>query len=117
MDNVPSFVSLSALAEVTSQVASQTAIPPTIILLSGKVYHGLVTLVCVSGPKYGYCCSVFEVLKHIKSVAKEGDRPERYDPLVYFLVATAQGLSPTLSDLGEASVTSIAITNDKLAVH
>ena len=81
------------------------------------MYHGLVTLVCVSGPKYGYCCSVFEVLNHIKLVAKEGDRPERYDPLVYFLVATAQGLNPTFSDLCGVLVISLAITNEKFGVH
>lgn len=36
---------------------------------------------------------------------------------MHFLVATAQGLNPTLSNLCEVLVTSITIMNDKFAVH
>ena len=77
------------------------------------VYHGLVTSVCDSGQDYGFCCYVIDALDHIKSVAKEDDRPERYDPMVYLLIATAQFLNPIISSLCEILVVSHVDVNTR----
>ena len=47
-----------------------------------------------------------DALAHIKLVAKEEDCTERYNPLVYFLLATTQLLNPSISALWEISVAS-----------
>ena len=103
-NDIPSFASLHALNEVPSDVASQTARPPTIILLSGEVYHGLVTSIYELGQDYGFCCGVLDALDYIQSVAKKDDQPERNNPLVYSLMAISQLHNPSIPDLFEISV-------------
>ena len=71
------------------------------ILLSGELYYSLVSAFSVPAEEYGFKCGVFEALSHIKLVANAADSPERYDPFLYFLVASAQGLNPSKSDLVE----------------
>ena len=115
-EDVSSFASLS-LNEVTVQEAIKAARLPTILLLSGEVYHGLVTLVCESDWKYGFSYSVLDMLNHVKSVAKGEDCSEQYDPLVYFLLATHQGLNSAISWLGEASASASNLVSKKFAVH
>ena len=111
--DVSLFAQFPPLHEVHIQVVSQTARPPAIILLSGELYHSLVLVsaVCVSDEDYGFSYNGFDALSHIKLVAKVEGCPERYNPLLYFLVATAQGLNPSKSGLDEISLASHADGN------
>ena len=111
--DAPSFAMIPPLHELHVQVANRAARPPSIILLSGELYHSLVSVVCVPGKNYGFKCGGFDALSHIKSVAKAEDCPERYDPLLYFLVATAQGLNPSKSGLVEVPSDFLADGNMK----
>ena len=115
-EDVDSFADLS-LSEVCGQEGIKSARPPSILLLSGDVYHGLVSSVCGPHPTYGFSCSIPEMLTYVKSAAQEEGRPEQYDPLVYFLVATHQGLNSTISWLGEASASASNLISKKFAVH
>ena len=71
------------------------------ILLSGELYYSLVTAFGVPAEEYGFKCGMVEAISHIKSVANAEDMPERYNPFLYFLVASAQGLNPSKSVLAE----------------
>ena len=57
--------------------------------------------------------NVIDALTYIKLVAKEDDCPERYAPLVYFLLATAQLLNPSISIFWEILVVSHVDVNTK----
>ena len=108
-EDMESFVTETPpLKEVHRQVASGTARPSSMILLSGELYYSLVSAFGVPAEEYGFKCGVLEALEHIKSVANTEDRPERYNPFLYFLVASAQGLNPSKSDLVEVPTDFIA---------
>mmetsp|Transcript_28717 Transcript_28717/g.30867 ORF Transcript_28717/g.30867 Transcript_28717/m.30867 type:complete len:445 (-) Transcript_28717:230-1564(-) len=90
-----------SLKEVHRSVASLTARPSSMILLSGELYFTLVTSFCMPAEEYGFKCGADHAVHHIRNVAIAEDRPERYDPFLYFLVATIQGFNPSKSELVE----------------
>ena len=92
---------LPSLEEVHLSVASLTARPSSMILLSGELYFSLVTSFCIPAEEYGFRCGAVDAVHHIRNVAIAEDRPERYDPFLYFLVATTQGFNPSKSELVE----------------
>ena len=57
------------------------------------------------------------MLTYVKSAAQEEGRPEQYDPLVYFLVATHQGENDWSHRLCKASVSASKLINKKFVVH
>ena len=77
----------------------KTTRPLPTILLTGSVFHGLVTSVFARNNEYGYCCGPIDELKCIQSVASDGDH--RYNPFIYFLTAVYQDLNPGMTNLPE----------------
>ena len=94
-----SFSLSHVIHQVHVQVANQTARSPSMVLLSGKLYHSLVLAFFTPGDEYGFRCGFLEALSHVRTVAMAAEYPETYDSLVYFLVVSAQGLNPSKAEL------------------
>ena len=82
--DVSSFAWTPPLCELHVQEASRAARPPAIMLLSGELYHSLVSAARLPGKDYGFKCNGVNTLSHIKLVAKAEDQPEIYDPWINF---------------------------------
>lgn len=101
--NVASFAEYPPLLQVPFVEALKTARPSAIILLTGKVFSGLVTSVCERNNEYRYYCDPTDALNYIQSVAQEGD--VQYAHFIYFLVASYQNLNPNMMYLTERECT------------
>ena len=86
--------------------------PSAVILLSGRVFSGLVTSVGERSNEYGYYCNPVNALRYIQSVAQERD--VQYNPFIYFLVASYQNLNPTMTDLSQREFTITCYPKNKL---
>lgn len=73
------------------------------ILLSGELHYSLVSAFGVPSEEYGFKFGGYEALSHLKTIFKATDCPKKYDPYLYFLVASAQGLNPNKNELDEVS--------------
>lgn len=71
------------------------------MLLSGELYHSLVSTAGLPGEDYRFKGNGVNSLFHIKSVAKAEDRLVIYESWIFFLVATALGLNASKSELVE----------------
>ena len=100
-EEVELFLLSNAIYQVHVQVANQTTRPLSMVLLSGELYHTLVSAFGIPGDEYGFKCGVFKALSHVRTVALAADHPKKYDSLVYFLIASAQGLNPSKAELDE----------------
>ena len=87
-EDIASFAEYPQILQVPLDEVSKTASPLSIFLLTGKVFHGLVTSVCARSNKYGYYCDPIDALNYVQSVARDGD--DQYNPFIYFLIAAYQ---------------------------
>ena len=82
--DITSFAKYPQIVDVPLGEVAKTARPSPIILLTGRVFHSLVTSMFVRINEYGYCCDPIDALNYIQSVAS--DRDARYNPFIYFLM-------------------------------
>ena len=71
--DVTSFAEYPRIVDVPLGEVAKTARPSPIILLTGRVFHILVTSVFARSNEYGYCCDPIDALKYIQSVSSDKD--------------------------------------------
>ena len=96
------------ILNVPEDVAKSVSRPPAIMLVTGKVFYGMVALYCSTGDDQsedrGYHCSIKEALSYIRFVAMFDAHRVRFDSLLYFILAVYQQLNPAYTELEKVKI-------------
>ena len=96
------------ILNVPEAVAKSVSRPPAIMLVTGKVFYGMVALYCSTGNDQsedrGYHCSIKDALSYIRFVAMSDAHRVRFDSLLYFILAVYQQLNPAYTELEKVKI-------------
>ena len=109
------------LSEIPVEVAKGVPRPPSILLVTGEVFYGMVALhgdsSYQSGEDHGYYFSIREVLSYIRLATVANYSRSRFDTIVYFALAVHQELNPAIPKLARVMMESQASKEVAINYH